>query len=280
MNTLPPERPARPQPEPSGATPAAGEPSRAMTATLIMLALTATKAVIERALGIPSTGTVLAACLQLFLFGFEMNPANARHAPALTWSLSMGAILLGTVAMFAGALGHPGVMLIAAALCVTALLHFKVGEHLSAWALQTEAGSPASSGAAAHGSGPLDLLRGLNAEEARMATAAREQLLAHLATNRRLRDGQRAYEAKAALEQTLPETLDAYRLLPAPQRQPEDLRQTLEALVALSTPDRSGDIGRWETQKRFIEDKREAQEHLTPGLLDTPQAKANTEQRS
>ena len=87
---------------------------------------------------------------------------------------------------------------------------------------------------------------------------ARSHLHEALRTAQSNGDARLSYEAQAALQEHLPETLQAWSVLPEAERVPEELVEQLRVIREI-VPLPLGYQNRWETQKRFLRSKRRPQ---------------------
>lgn len=95
----------------------------------------------------------------------------------------------------------------------------------------------------------------LTAAEQALLRQTRDVLTAALAENERLQDARRIYEAKTALDTTLPETVRAYEALPRHRRDARTFAETLRLIPEPAQPDHAPDVARWDQQVRYVKDK-------------------------
>lgn len=92
-----------------------------------------------------------------------------------------------------------------------------------------------------------------------------------LRENERLQDTRRTFEARTALTQTLPETVQAYEHLHPHDRDPAVFSRVLEQLTLPSRPDRTSDRQRWDTQVRYVTSKAGTSTHPERALHIDPE---------
>lgn len=98
-----------------------------------------------------------------------------------------------------------------------------------------------------------------------------ETLELALRENERLQDTRRTFEARTALTQTLPETVQAYEHLHPDDRDPAVFSRVLEQLTLPSRPDRTSDRQRWDTQVRYVTGKAGTSTHPERALHIDPE---------